>query len=889
MHKTKKILIAGLFFIFILTGMVFLGLYSYMDEHTEEDVRRIALVHLEGMMNEELNRFEVIKSIFFRRNDALVEAITRLDVHNRVAIKKKIAEFSLSQNLSTCALISADGRLETLFGKPIEKLDDPLFVIKDLSQIKRVVTVGHDENEHLIVFGVPYFMPMSDGGTSIGLLCARSLRVFERTLNLKGENTLVFFHVIRRDGSYVIHNQNTFGKTVFEKFSRCAKPLEKSKKVILAEWRKSLENKETYICHINYTDPHEDTFERRTLRSVPLPESAWSLLGVIPYGALDGMIADMAKTRIQGTLISLAVLAVGILGVLFIYIRISSQQIKELAKAKEKSELAWREANNQTQKAVEAQKQSEEAYKKADAARAAAIAASKAKSEFLSNMSHDIRTPMNAILGMTAIAREHLNDLNRVKDCLKKISLSGKQLLGLINDVLDMSKIESGKMTLTLEAVSLKEIMETMCDIVRSQIHERYLNFETHTYNIINEKVYCDSVRLNQVLLNFLSNAIKFTPQGGTIALSLQQEVSPKGPKYVRNYFAVKDSGIGMTEEFKQKLFTAFEREDSLRVHKTQGTGLGLSIANYIVKAMEGSIRVESVKDQGTTFEVCVDLEIVNQGEEFKQLPDDLNILVVDDSQELCEAACLALNDLGVESEYCLSGECAIKRVREAHASGRDFFAILLDYRMSGMNGLDTLKIIREIVGSIIPVYIISSYDWSAIEAEARIAGASGFIAKPLFKSTLYHAILNHLEQSTKQEITTQTESTFSLKGKTILLAEDNELNAEIACEILEARGAKIEHALDGTLALELFKKSTPGYYSCILMDLRMPHMNGYETTKAIRALKRSDASSIPIIAMTADAFAEDAKECLACGMNAHLTKPIDLEALTKTLQKYLT
>ena len=538
--------------------------------------------------------------------------------------------------------------------------------------------------------------------------------------------------------------------------------------------------------------------------------------------------------------------------------------------------------------AVSAQKEAEEAKHLAEEAREAAVAANKAKSEFLSNMSHDIRTPMNAILGMTAITREHINETTRVQDCLKKISLSGKQLLGLINDVLDMSKIESGKMTLTIEAISLKDTMETMCDIVRSQINERKQFFEVHISNILSEDVYCDSIRLNQILLNFLSNAIKFTPKGGSIIIGLRQEHSPRGEKYVRNYFSVKDSGIGMTDEFKKKLFSAFEREDNLRVHKTQGTGLGLSIVKYIVDAMGGTIQVDSVKNQGTTFTVCVDLEIAPSKESELHFSEPFRILVVDDSEELCRTACQSLTELGAKPEYCLDGMCAINRVKYNHDLGDEYFAVLVDYRMDEMDGIETVKHIREAVGGDLPISIISAYDWSEIEERARSVGVNGFIAKPLFKSKLYHELSQYIHKDAEPKLMPNQKKKVLLQGKRILLVEDNELNAEIATVILNEEGAVVDHAADGRIALEIFKRSEINHYFCILMDLRMPNLNGYQTTKAIRALHRIDAPTIPIIAMTADAFAEDAKECLACGMNAHLTKPIDVDVLNKTLEKYI-
>ena len=534
---------------------------------------------------------------------------------------------------------------------------------------------------------------------------------------------------------------------------------------------------------------------------------------------------------------------------------------------------------------VNAEEQLRLAKEEAEYAREDAVAANKAKSEFLSNMSHDIRTPMNAIVGMTAIAAEHIDDRARVQDCLKKISLSGKQLLGLINDVLDMSKIESGKMILNPEALSLKETLETMCDIIRAQIKANGQHFDIIIRNIISEEVYCDSVRLNQVLLNFLSNAMKFTPEGGSIYLGLEQEESPKGSDYVRTHLFVKDTGMGMSEEFRKKLFTAFEREDNRRVQKTQGTGLGLAITKYIVDAMGGTIYVDSEVGVGSVFHVVLDFERVRTAPSEMKLP-AWRVLVVDDNAELCQSASLSLTELGTRPDTCLSGEEAVARVLEAEAENDGYFIVLVDYKMKGMSGVETAKAIREKVGDRVPISLISAYDWADIEEEASAAGITGFIPKPLFKSTLYLALRKFADHETEEAAAEETKKTIDVSGMRILLAEDNDINAEIAMVILEECGCIIERAEDGRIAADMFARSEEHDYDAILMDLRMPHMNGIESAEAIRAMKRADAASVPIIAMTADAFAEDAQKCLAAGMNAHLSKPIDIDQLKETLAR---
>lgn len=522
-----------------------------------------------------------------------------------------------------------------------------------------------------------------------------------------------------------------------------------------------------------------------------------------------------------------------------------------------------------------------------DRAREAATDANKAKSEFLSNMSHDIRTPMNAIVGMTAIATSNIDNKEQVQDCLKKITLSSKHLLGLINDVLDMSKIESGKMTLNMEHISLREILDGIATIVQPQIKTKRQKFDIYVHDIITEDVYCDSVRLNQVLLNLLSNAIKFTPEQGKIQLALRQEISPYGVNYVRNHIDVTDTGIGMSPEFMEKIFESFTREDNLRVHKTEGTGLGMTITKYIVDAMKGTIELSSELGKGTHFHIVLDLEKVDVAEEEMSLPDWL-LLVVDDDEQTCQSTVAALKQIGIRSECTLSGEEAVEITAEARDAGKRYDIVLIDWQLPGIDGLETARRIRKNVGDDVPILLISAYDWSDMESKAREAGISGFISKPLFKSTLYYGLRRFtLSGDEACSAIEHTAHYASLEGKHILLAEDNDLNWEIAQMLLEDEGISVDRAENGKICVEMLQSSAPGTYDAILMDLRMPVMTGYEATTAIRALDHAD-KDLPIIAMTADAFADDMKKCLDCGMNAHIAKPIDLDVLTATLNKFI-
>lgn len=553
----------------------------------------------------------------------------------------------------------------------------------------------------------------------------------------------------------------------------------------------------------------------------------------------------------MGAILGCLVLLAAFMVVFGVYIKLSGKQLEELNEAKKEAEYANR-----------------------------------AKSEFLANMSHDIRTPMNAIVGMTAIATANIEKPRQVKDCLRKITLSSKHLLGLINDVLDMSKIESGKLTLSMELISLREIMEGIVSIVQPQIYAKRQKFDVFINDISDEYVYCDGTRLNQVLINLLSNALKFTPEGGRIDVILSQEPSPKGDGYIRTYFRVKDNGIGMEPEFLERVFDSFTREDDKRVHKTEGSGLGMAITKYIVDAMDGTITVESEVDKGSEFCVTLDLERFEEREEDMILP-AWDILVVDDDEQLCTGTAEALGEIGINAEWALSGASAVKMAERRHAEARDYHIVLLDWQMPGMNGIETARKMRETIGDDVPILIISAYDWSSIEEEARAAGVSGFISKPLFKSTLYYG-LSCFKDGLSSYAEPIQEEKINPEGKRLLVAEDNELNWEIARELLSSYGFEPTWAKNGSICVEKFTESEAGWYDAILMDLRMPVMNGYEATKAIRESGREDAD-IPIIAMTADAFAEDVKRCIDCGMNAHIAKPIDIGELIKILQKHIS
>ncbi len=518
----------------------------------------------------------------------------------------------------------------------------------------------------------------------------------------------------------------------------------------------------------------------------------------------------------------------------------------------------------------------------------AANHANAAKSEFMSRMSHDIRTPMNAIIGMTAIAGRYLDDQERVADCLSKITVSSKHLLSLINEVLDMSKIESGKIDLAEEEINLSDQIENLVTMIRPSIQEKQQNLNVRIVNVEHERVIGDSMKLQQIFMNILGNAVKYTPEGGNIDMEINEKASGTYG-YGRYEFVFRDNGIGMTREFQKKLFEPFSRAEDSRVSKVEGTGLGMTIARNIARRMNGDITVKSKSGKGTQFTVTLTLKLLDavlpNTEKLAELP----VLVVDDDEAASEATCLILESIGMKGEYVLNGKEAVERIWEQYQKQQNYFAVILDWKMPHMDGIETAKAIRKKIGAQVPIIILSAYDWSNVEDEARSAGVNGFISKPLFKSRLiylFNQIAGNNEEQKIQE-KEQCDKTLFL-GKRVLLVEDNELNREIAQEFIGETGASVESVENGREAVERFEKMGENYYDMIFMDIQMPVMNGYEAAAAIRGLSRKDAQEIPIIAMTANAFAEDIQKSRNAGMNEHFTKPLDMERLVKCMKTWL-
>lgn len=517
---------------------------------------------------------------------------------------------------------------------------------------------------------------------------------------------------------------------------------------------------------------------------------------------------------------------------------------------------------------------------------AAAEHANRAKTAFLNNMSHDIRTPMNAIIGYTALAAAHLDNPEVTRDYLNKISTSSSHLLSLINDVLDMSRIESGRVKIEEEEVHLPDVLHDLRTIIQSNISAKQQDLFIDTQDIMNEDIITDKLRLNQVLLNIVSNAMKFTPVGGTISIRISEKPCALNG-YATYEFRIKDNGIGMSEEFQKHIFESFTREQTATVSGIQGTGLGMAITKNIVDMMGGTINVKSEEGKGTEFIVVFICKLSDHIVKYEPIPElqGARALVVDDDTDTCMSVSKMLKKIGMRADWTVSGKESIVRAKEAYEEGDAFKAYIIDWLMPDMNGIETVRRIRKVIGDNTPIIILTAYDWSDIEIEAREAGVTAFVSKPLFMSELREVLTRPVRTEIAREETVQE---VDFKGKKILLAEDNELNQEIASEILKGAGFSVEVVEDGSAAVEKMADVPSDYYNLILMDIQMPNMNGYTATRIIRSMEDRKKADIPIIAMTANAFEKDKKNAFESGMNGFISKPIDIKILLSTLSDIL-
>ena len=721
-----KSLKVGIVVMIGLTVFVFSLLGASIHSMSETTIEEIGTAYMAGMNEQVSLHFETIIELRLTMAESIAH-IAAGDGASAYGTREEIEYGARARHFLCAALYSPEGGLEMIFGDPV-KLNHPESFLESLQKGERKAASAVDSGgDGVILFAVPCAYPMSGGGDSLAIVVGLSAEYMGEVLFLDSDQSLSYSFVIRKDGSYVVGNQGDTHENYFDRLADLFDGQGLDGDDCVEKLEAAMHAGEDYSSVVR------DGGSRRHIYCTNLPYCDWYLVTVLPFEGLDDAISGMGNRWL--TLVyaaSCAVIAM-LLYLFFRYLKLFRGQVSELKRVNGEMDAARRSA--------------EEARREAEQA-------NRAKQEFLSSMSHDIRTPMNAIVGMTSLALDNTDNPEQVRDYLGKIALSSKHLLGLINDVLDISKIESGKMLLNLETVPLQEAVDSIVNIIQPQAAAKNQQFRVTLREILSENVRCDGVRLNQVLLNLLGNSVKFTPEQGAVELTVYQEALPEDASRVRTHFLVRDTGIGMSKEYQQVIFESFSREDNTRVRKTEGSGLGMAITKYIVDAMGGTISVHSEQGRGSEFHVAFDLE------------------------------------------------------RAAAPAAQ------------------------------------------AADGGERTGGVD-------------------------------------LKGKRILLAEDNELNWEVARELLSILELELDWAENGEICAEKFRKSPVGYYDAILMDVRMPVMDGYEATAAIRGLERGDAA-VPIIAMTADAFSEDIQRCLACGMNDHLAKPIDIETVARKLKKHL-
>ncbi len=844
-RSRNSALLWGAFLIAVLAGMWVIAsrmVARQIIDTTVQNIEELARHDEQAIMTSLENRWETLSGIG--------EALRREECGSTEELQKELAMFVRTMGCHRLSLVREDGWVVNSAYE--EKTDPQMLEVCQSEQeefARRVINEDPDDRTEEIRVGVALSQPITVEGAAYRWLVARlAIDTFENELKIDSYGGRGYSSVIGPDGSYIVSIRNDPEISHIDNFFDMLeagtlpedKPLEWVREMVEKQQRFSLE----------YIRP---SGKRAVVIFDPMGDLYWCFISVVPRAVFE----EQTNTLV---IIFLVMMLVVLLAVAVAVVTMFRRRTRLLAiERKHRTELSQ--------------------------ALSLAEQANRAKTIFLNNMSHDIRTPMNAIIGFTALASTHIDNQERVKDYLGKIAQSSNHLLSLINDVLDMSRIESGKMNLDEKPENLAEILHSLRNIIQADIHAKQLELYIDTVDVMDEDICCDKLRLNQVLLNIMSNAIKFTPPGGTISLrTTERAVSHAG--YGTYEFRIKDTGIGMKPDFLEKIFVPFSQERSSSVSGIQGTGLGMSITKNIVDMMGGEITVSSEEGAGTEFVVTLEFKLQGGHREAETIETlkGLRSLVVDDDMNACQSVAQMLRQIGMRSEWTMYGKEAVARTEEALQIGDAYRVYIIDWLMPDMNGIETTRRIRKVVGDEAPIIILSAYDWSDIEAEAREAGVTDFISKPLFPSDLREVLLRTCgEAPTAAEPAPPPVEVF--QGRRVLLVEDNDLNREIAVEILEGEGFLVQTAENGLAAVDAVREAQPGAFDVVLMDIQMPIMDGYEAARAIRNLPDPVKANVPIIAMTANAFEEDRQQAYDAGMNAHVAKPIEIPALISTLQ----
>ncbi|MDE6015909.1 MAG: response regulator [Acetatifactor sp.] len=818
----------------------------------EDAIRDLGVFYMSGISEQVSSHFGTAIELRLSQVESLVDSVPPGRVTGESSMRIGLSYNARSAGFEYLALYTEDGNFHMIYGSQVTA-DVPEDLHQSVQEGKYNVCAGKDAaGTPVVLMGVPAVYPMSDGNKSIALVAGLPSSYLNDTLETNIQSGSMEYSIIRKDGSYVLNN-NAIEENYFERVERLYETYNGKEPAQYAEeLRDALEAGRDYTSEVLIEGKFWNVY------CTNLPNSEWYLILKISHNTLDETVNLLQKKWVYVSVGGGSLIICALLFVFFGYYRLTKLHMRAL----------------------------EEARKTAEQAMLLAERSNRVKSEFLSNMSHDIRTPMNGIMGMTSIAIGSLDNPSRVRSCLRKIHISSRHLLGLLNDMLDMSKIENGKLMLNMEPLCVRDIMQNIETIIQPQIQERKQHFSIYVHDIYHENVCSDRVRLSQILLNILGNAVKFTPESGTIEVDLYEEASPKGDDYIRSHLHVKDNGIGMSSEFQDKIFDAFAREDNARVDKTAGAGMGLTITKHIVDAMGGTITVESEQGKGSHFHIILDMEKTSRQEKKLLLPRQ-NVLVIDNDEKAGNLAVSTLESIGLKAESATDIKQAFRMIEERCSKNECYHMILVDWDVQGQDWIKTAEELSGRFSQELPIIVLTDGEWDELEVKIEKTNVCGFISKPLFRSSLYYGLRQFTETEAPQP-EQKEESDDGLKGRRILVAEDNELNWEIANAMLCAFELEVEWAENGQLCVELFEKSDPGWYDAILMDLRMPVMTGFEAADAIRRLKRKDAQTIPIIAVSADAFKDDIQKCLDCGMNAHMAKPLDPQKVHSLLEQYL-
>ena len=881
MHNRRKNSFSiGLLCILLVAVILVLGTYwtgRQATRDTERAGRSVSLLYLdelagrrEQVVEDELqDKIEVIQNALDLMTEEDLSSVEKLSAYQ--------ARMKALFHLEKFAFVDEGGTIYTALGTQ-GGIEDYPFDYQTLSG-PEISVKGIETDEEKVIIAVPVAGISVEGHPFVACFMEMDMDEMLDSISLlsqSSENT--FCNLYTPDG-IPLSGKILGGRAEEDRLFDALGTAEFDEGASLAQMRQDFADGRRGVMSFTYHDIPS------TMAYIPVKGTDWMLTYLIQEQLISDQIAPVSQGIITRNLILSAVTALVLLG-MFAFLMAQARRNSRLQLEKETSDAENRARQESLEQRLQLQDKLVEQSQALSEALAQAEQANRAKTTFLSNMSHEIRTPMNAIIGLDNIALNDPEISDKTREYLEKIDHSARHLLNIINDILDMSRIESGRMVIRNEEFSFPRTLEQVNTIISGQCRDKGLEYECRVNGPVADYYIGDDVKLRQVMINILGNAVKFTPEGGSVTFTVEEVNRYNGKDTLR--FTIADTGIGMSPEYLPHLFDAFSQEDSSSTSRYGSTGLGMPITKSIVELMNGHIDVESTRGKGTTFTVTVTLDEAahaeTAGNELELNPGEMSVLAIDDDPVACEHAKLVLGRIGIACDTALTGAEAVEMVRMRHARRNDFHLILVDWRMPEMDGIETTRQIRAIVGNEIPVIILTSYNWDDVADEAKAAGVDTFVAKPLFAGS----VMDEFREAFKKKNPALLQGKADLKGRRILLAEDVAINAEIMVMVLQMREMTVDVAGNGKIALEKFAGSPEGTYDAILMDMRMPEMDGLEATRRIRALDRPDAATIPIIALTANAFDEDVQRSMQAGLNAHLSKPVEPDALFETLEQLI-